>query len=91
MSKIEVVKRGRSVRVHPQLADVLVARGGYLRRDMVAQAPASPPPQSHDSSVLDLDIAGTTWDPDLHTADKAKTKAGAWRKRPQPKNPSAGE
>ncbi|MCD9005223.1 hypothetical protein LDO31_03040 [Luteimonas sp. XNQY3] len=45
MSKVEIEKRGRVVRVHSRVADVLVARGGYLRRDMVAAAPQAVPAQ----------------------------------------------
>lgn len=43
MSKVEIEKRGRIVKVHAKLADVLIARGGYIRRDMVAE-PAAPKP-----------------------------------------------
>lgn len=31
---------------------------------------------------VELDKEGQPWDPDIHTADKAKTKAGTWRKNP---------
>jgi hypothetical protein len=42
MTKVEIEKRGRVAKVHPRLADVLVQRHGYLRRDMQAQLPPSP-------------------------------------------------
>ncbi|OOW67434.1 hypothetical protein Xmlh_17370 [Xanthomonas axonopodis pv. melhusii] len=46
MSKVEIEKRGKVARVHPRLADMLVQRYGYLRRDLQAQqlmtAPAGP-------------------------------------------------
>ncbi|UYB51159.1 hypothetical protein OCJ37_14310 [Xanthomonas sp. AM6] len=44
MSKVEILsKGGRVARVHPKIADVLVQRGKYIRRDMVAQAATQPP------------------------------------------------
>ncbi|MGX2089249.1 hypothetical protein [Xanthomonas axonopodis] len=46
MSKVEIEKRGKVARVHPRVADMLVQRYGYLRRDLQAQqlmtAPAGP-------------------------------------------------
>lgn len=74
MAKVEIINRGKSVRVHSKLADLLVARGGYLRRDMLA-APAT--------AAVELDAEGLPWDPSLHIASRAKTKAGIWRKKPQ--------
>lgn len=44
MSKIEIVKRGRKIRVEERLAEFLIARSGYQRRDMVAQAAPAPVP-----------------------------------------------
>lgn len=41
MSKIEIVKRGRKIKVEERLAEFLIARSGYHRRDMVAQAAPS--------------------------------------------------
>lgn len=44
MSKVEIQsKGGRVALVHPKIADVLVQRGSYIRRDMVAEPAASPP------------------------------------------------
>lgn len=46
MSKVELIKNGRSVKVDARVADHLLSRAsyGYMRRDMVAaQAPAAPP------------------------------------------------
>lgn len=45
MNKVEIEKRGRVAKVHPRLADMLVQRHGYLRRDMQAQQPAGPTPE----------------------------------------------
>lgn len=42
MSKIEIVKRGRKIKVEERLAEFLIARSGYQRRDMVAQASPAP-------------------------------------------------
>lgn len=42
MSKIEIVKRGRKIKVEERLAEFLIARSGYHRRDMVAQAAPAP-------------------------------------------------
>ncbi|WP_369913885.1 hypothetical protein AB8810_12720 [Xanthomonas sp. NCPPB 3005] len=44
MTKVEIEKRGRVAKVHPRVADMLVSRHGYLRRDMQAQAPADATP-----------------------------------------------
>lgn len=44
MSKIEIVKRGRKIKVEERLAEFLIARSGYQRRDMVAQATPVPVP-----------------------------------------------
>ncbi|QNH21253.1 hypothetical protein HEP73_02167 [Xanthomonas sp. GW] len=44
MSKVEILsKGGRVARVHPKIADVLVQRGTYIRRDIVAEPAASSP------------------------------------------------
>lgn len=79
MSKVEVQKGSKIVKVHPKLANVLVARGGYLRRDMAAQPVTA-------TRVLnpaaEVDSEGQVWDPELHTAGKVKTQAGTWRKKP---------
>lgn len=41
MSKVDIVGRGgRMISVHHRVAAALEQRGGYLRRDMVAQSPA---------------------------------------------------
>jgi hypothetical protein len=42
MSKIEIVKRGRKIKVDERLAKFLIARSGYQRRDMVAQSAPTP-------------------------------------------------
>lgn len=77
MSKVEVSKDGkRFMKVHPALADVLTSRG-YFRRDMVAQEPTKAP-----AVESGLDSEGQAWSADLHTANKAKTQAGTWRKKP---------
>ena len=74
MAKVEIINRGKSVRVHPRLADLLVARGGYMRRDMIA-VPVT--------GYVEVDAEGLPWNPSLHIASRAKTKAGTWRKKPQ--------
>lgn len=45
MTKVEIEKRGRVAKVHPRVADMLVQRHGYLRRDMQALQPAGPTPE----------------------------------------------
>lgn len=43
MSKVDIVGRGgRMISVHHRVAAALEQRGGYLRRDMVAQSPVAP-------------------------------------------------
>jgi len=45
MSKVDIVGRGgRVISVHHRVAAALEQRGGYLRRDMVAQSPVAPHP-----------------------------------------------
>ncbi|WP_313243760.1 hypothetical protein [Stenotrophomonas rhizophila] len=45
MSKVDIVGRsGRVISVHPRVAQALEQRGGYMRRDMVAQPAIVPPP-----------------------------------------------
>lgn len=45
MSKVDIVGRGgRVISVHHRVAAALKQRGGYLRRDMVAQSPVEPNP-----------------------------------------------
>lgn len=46
MTKVEIEKRGRVAKVYPRVADMLVQRHGYLRRDMQAQPPAGPTPEA---------------------------------------------
>lgn len=42
MSKVDIVGRGgRMISVHHRVAAALEQRGGYLRRDMVAQSPVA--------------------------------------------------
>lgn len=45
MSKVELVRNGRSVTVDSRIATHLLSRAsyGYMRRDMVAAQPANPP------------------------------------------------
>jgi hypothetical protein len=77
MSKVEIIKGGRRALVHPALADVLVARGGYQRADIAS----SPVQAVMRAEHAELDSAGEPWSPELHTADKGKTLAGTWRKK----------
>lgn len=43
MSKVDIVGRGgRMISVHHRVAAALEQRGGYLRRDMVAQSAVAP-------------------------------------------------
>jgi len=45
MSKVVIVGRsGRMITVHPRVAQALEQRGGYMRRDMVAQPAFVLPP-----------------------------------------------
>ncbi|MCU1054188.1 hypothetical protein JAK47_06520 [Stenotrophomonas maltophilia] len=47
MSKVDIVGRGgRMISVHHRVAAALEQRGGYLRRDMVAQSPVAPNPSA---------------------------------------------
>ncbi|MBN5016000.1 hypothetical protein JY408_03265 [Stenotrophomonas maltophilia] len=47
MSKVDIVGRGgRVISVHHRVAAALEQRGGYQRRDMVAQAPVAPNPSA---------------------------------------------
>lgn len=47
MSKVDIVGRGgRVISVHHRVAAALEQRGGYLRRDMVAQSPVPPNPSA---------------------------------------------
>lgn len=121
MSKVDLIKNGRVVRVDSRLAKHLLDRKnlGYMRRDMVAaqpQIPAAPksnnlapekkegeskpvvnqaskpdvekPNTVHTSSSEkpEVDSEGVEWDPDKHTSNKAKTTAGAWKKKPGASN-----
>lgn len=48
--------------------------------------PAEEPDPLDDAPVAladpELDAEGAAWNPDLHTADRAMTRAGTWRKKP---------
>lgn len=51
MSKVDIVGRsGRVITVHPRVAQALEQRGGYMRRDMVAQ-PAVVPPSAKNAAT----------------------------------------
>ncbi|HVL09080.1 MAG TPA: hypothetical protein VM512_07975 [Burkholderiaceae bacterium] len=78
MPKVVIQKGGRSASVDDRLADLLVARGGYQRRDMVALPTARLPINRNGPEV---DSEGRHWDPEIHTANHAKTQAGTWKKK----------
>ncbi|MDR6094901.1 hypothetical protein [Stenotrophomonas sp. SORGH_AS_0321] len=68
MSKVEIEKRGRVARVHTRVADMLVQRFGYQRRDMQAQAAAALPA---DSQALEAKRAAAQAKRDAAAAAKA--------------------
>lgn len=71
MSKVEIEKRGKVARVHTRVADMLVQRFGYQRRDMQAQAAALPPPTQPDSHALEARRAAAQAKRDAAAAAKA--------------------
>lgn len=76
MTKVEIEKRGRVAKVHPRVADMLVQRHGYLRRDMQAQQPAGPTPE---------ELAAVVQKAALAAAKKAAKKAEAQQKAAEAK------
>ncbi len=56
MSKVELIKNGRVVHVHPRVADHLLSRAsyGYMRRDMVAAPVKQSKPEPQDDTLSAL-------------------------------------
>lgn len=77
MSNIPMIRRNRVVNVDARLAPLLERHGGYQRRDMQAQAPASPPPAQLDSQALEAKRAAAQAKRDAAAATKAAAQSAA--------------
>ena len=77
MSKVEIEKRGTVARVHTRVADMLVQRFGYQRRDMQAQSAVAPPSAQPDSQAFEGKRAAAQSKRDAAEASKAAAQAGA--------------
>lgn len=77
MSKVEIEKRGKVARVHTRVADMLVQRFGYQRRDMQAQSAVAPPSAQPDRHALEAKRAAAQSKRDAAEATKAAAQAAA--------------
>lgn len=82
MSKVEIEKHGKVARVHTRVADMLVQRFGYQRRDMQAQSSVAPPPAQPDSQALEAKRAAAQAKRDAAAAAKEAAQAAG---KPAPK------
>lgn len=79
MSKVDIVGRGgRVISVHPRVADALQQRGGYMRRDMVAQPPQVDP--AAESAALAAEKARLQAQRQAEAAEKKAAKKAAAKK-----------